>query len=385
MDGLRLIARANLPVVRFPRRKRTARCTVESYAKRWIQRTAVYLARETFRGYEHCLRVYIIPELGNIRFARLTRDKVAQFIIALSDHGLMRNTVSNVIVVLRRMYYDAMEHGEVLYNPAAGALRGIENRRARPPYEPFSLEEARRFLIAAKKYESHWYPILLCALTTGMRQGELLALRPHDIDFVTGFITVRSSFYRGVYNPPKNHKIRRIDMNERLAEVLSQFLRWKIALSLELEREKPRNERRTKEKVLAEVMEKPLFASLYGGTLHDHKVYKAFRRTLRRAGLRHIRFHDLRHTFATLLLQQGESIAYVRDQLGHHSIQMTMDFYGHLVARSNKAAVNDLVGSIDDASIRLAERVDRRTNVTILTRKSDYLRRSWILGEIPKQ
>jgi integrase len=276
------------------------------------------------------------------------------------------------------MYYDAMEHGEVLHNPAAGALRGIENRRARPPYEPFSLEEARRFLIAAKTYEPHWYPILLCALTTGMRQGELLALRPHDIDFVTGFITVRSSFHRGVYNPPKNHKIRRIDMNERLADVLSRFLTWKIALALELEHERPRNERRTKEKVLAEVREKQLFATLYGGRLHDHKVYKAFRRTLKKAGLRRIRFHDLRHTFATLLLQQGESPAYVRDQLGHHSIQMTMDFYGHLVARSNKVAANDLVNSIDDTSIRPAKRRDRRTNVTTVMRKSDYLRRSWI-------
>ena len=378
MDPIRLVARANRPTVRLESRKRTACCTVERYAKRWIQRTAVYLAPETLRGYRHCLRIYIIPELGNIRFTRLTRDKVAQFINDLSDRGLMRGTVSNIIVVLRRMYYDAMEHGEVLYNPASGALRGIENRRARPPYEPFSLEEARRFLVAAKKYEPHWYPILLCALTTGMRQGELLALRPSDIDFVSGFITVRSSFHRGVYNPPKNHKIRRIDMNERLAEVLSRYLNWKIALALELKHETPRNERRSKEKVLADVMEKSLFTTLYDCTLYDHTVYKAFRRTLKKAGLRHIRFHDLRHTFASLLLQQGESLAYVRDQLGHYSIQMTADYYGHLVARSNKAAVNDLVSSVDYASFRPAERVDRRTNATIVTRKSDYLRRSWI-------
>src|ERR1043166_701025 len=89
MDPIRLVARANRPTVRLESRKRTACCTVERYAKRWIQRTAVYLAPETLRGYRHCLRIYIIPELGNIRFTRLTRDKVAQFINDLSRVSLV--------------------------------------------------------------------------------------------------------------------------------------------------------------------------------------------------------------------------------------------------------------------------------------------------------
>jgi len=211
-----------------------------------------------------------------------------------------------------------------------------------------------------------------------MRRGELLALRPYDIDFQLGFINVRSSLHGGILMPPKNYKIRRIDMNERLAEVLSHFLNWKIALAFELEREKPRNERCTKEKVLAEVMEKPLFTSLYSGRLHPGSIHQAFRRNLNKAGLRHIRFHDLRHTFATLLIQQGESLAYVRDQLGHHSIQTTIDFYGHLLAGSNKAAVECLASAIDERSITPEpERFNKRTTA-IVTRKSDYLRTSWI-------
>ena len=375
----RFIRRMNRLAVQFPPRKRLPpNCTVEAYAKRWIRRVAIYLRAGTLHGYEQHLRDNIIPALGNRAFTSLTRDEVAQFMLILFKRGLRRYTVVNAIKVLRRMYYDAIEHGEVLYNPVSGALRGLYRAHERTTIEPLRIEEARCFLSTAKRYNPHWYPLFLCAITTGMRRGELLALRPCDMDFELGFINVRSSIQGGIRILPKTYKIRRIDLNERLAEVLSRYLNWKIALALELKHETPRNERRSKEKVLADVMEKSLFTTLYDCTLYDHTVYKAFRRTLKKAGLRHIRFHDLRHTFASLLLQQGESLAYVRDQLGHYSIQMTADYYGHLVARSNKAAVNDLVSSVDYASFRPAERVDRRTNVTIVTRKSDYLRRSWI-------
>ena len=82
--------------------------------------------------------------------------------------------------------------------------------------------------------------------------------------------------------------------------------------------------------------------------LKDRYFYKCFEK----AGLRHIRFHDLRHTFATLLLQNGESLAYVKDQLGHSSIRMTVDVYGHLVPGANRQAVNKLP-SLDQGPIEL--------------------------------
>ena len=79
------------------------------------------------------------------------------------------------------------------------------------------------------------------------------------------------------------------------------------------------------------------------GHVDTHNVRKrGFRRALRKAGLRQVRIHDLRHGYATLLLQQGESLAYVRDQLGHGSIQLTVDTYGHLIPGANREAVNRL-------------------------------------------
>ena len=102
--------------------------------------------------------------------------------------------------------------------------------------------------------------------------------------------------------------------------------------------------RREREKYLAKGLELPpvVFASDTGGYLDVGNVRRAFYRLLTAAGLRHIRFHDLRHSFATLLIQQGESLAYVRDQMGHASIQITVHTYGHLVPGGNRAAVDRL-------------------------------------------
>ena len=375
----RFIRRMNRLAVQFPPRKRLPpNCTVEAYAKRWIRRVAIYLRAGTLHGYEQHLRDNIIPALGNRAFTSLTRDEVAQFILILFKRGLRRYTVVNAIKVLRRMYYDAIEHGEVLYNPVSGALRGLYRAHERTTIEPLRIEEARCFLSTAKRYNPHWYPLFLCAITTGMRRGELLALRPCDMDFELGFINVRSSIQGGIRILPKTYKIRRIDLNERLAEVLSRYLNRKIAFALELERDKLHAERRPKQAVVAEVMAKPLFTSLYGGKLCASVLSQAFQRTLKKAGLRHIRFHDLRHTFASLLLQQGESIAYVRDQLGHCSIQMTLDYYGHLFAGSNKAAVRCLASAIDDGSIKPEPTALYKRRIAIATRQSDYLRTSWL-------
>jgi integrase len=95
-----------------------------------------------------------------------------------------------------------------------------------------------------------------------------------------------------------------------------------------------------------------MFCSEHGGLLHPHNLRdRIFYGLLKKAGLRQVRFHDLRHTFASLLLQQGESPVYVKEQLGHSSIQITVDCYGHLIPGGNKQAVDRLdEGEVSDAS-----------------------------------
>jgi len=167
---------------------------------------------------------------------------------------------------------------------------------------------------------------LLCALRTGLRCGELLGLQWGDVDLTGRFLWVRRNLVKGVLTTPKNHQQRRVDVSQQLAEALIVLRREERARWLKKGKRLP----------------VWVFASQDGTALDEANVRHMFYRILEKAGLRRIRFHDLRHTFASLLIQQGESLAYVRDQMGHASIQITADVYGHLVPGANREAVNRL-------------------------------------------
>jgi len=204
----------------------------------------------------------------------------------------------------------------------------------KPEIRPLSREEVRIFLDASGTHASREYPLFLCAVRTGMRLGELLGLQWGDIDFHGRFIDVRRNRVAGRTTTPKNGKTRRIDMSAQLTETFRALLTARKAEAL----------RRGWKEVPEWV-----FCNEEGGPLDgDNLRHRVFYRVLAKAGLRRVRFHDLRHTFASLLIQNGESLAYVKDQLGHSSIQVTVDIYGHLIPGANRAAVDRL----DDATGR---------------------------------
>ncbi|MBI4490242.1 MAG: tyrosine-type recombinase/integrase, partial [Deltaproteobacteria bacterium] len=162
---------------------------------------------------------------------------------------------------------------------------------------------------------------------------------------------------------PKSGKARRVDMSMQLTNTLDALLAQKKAEALKREMEKRTDERRKTEQVLAEVMDSWVFTTPIGTQLDPNNMRKhLFYRALHLAELRRVRFHDLRHTFASLLIQQGESLAYVKDQLGHHSIQITVDIYGNLVPGGNRQAVDRL----DDVETR-TEEVSRESGHKMVT------------------
>jgi integrase len=222
------------------------------------------------------------------------------------------------------------EAGLQLPNPAARIGRFLRDRGdpARR-IDPLTAEEEARLLgLARHSYPRH-FSLLLCALRTGMRLGELLGLQWGDIDFQGRFIEVRRSLVEGGrIELPKNGKIRRVDLSLLLGETLEK-LRVRRA-----EEALAKGWKQVPEWVFCNEEGRPIWKSDF-----ERRV---FHKALEKAGLRRIRFHDLRHTFASRLLQNGESIVYVKDQLGHHSIKVTVDVYGHLVPGANKAAVDRL-------------------------------------------
>jgi len=181
-------------------------------------------------------------------------------------------------------------------------------------------------------HRARHYPILAAALYTGARQGELLALQWGDIDWHGKFIEIRRANWRGIISSPKSGKGRRVDLADHLAGILSEHGRVLVAEALKGGRPMP----------------EWVFPSEEGTALDAANLRKVFAKVLKKAGLRHIRFHDLRHTFASWLIANGESLAYVKDQMGHHSIQITVDTYGHLIPGANREAVNRLAEMVEN-------------------------------------
>jgi integrase len=214
--------------------------------------------------------------------------------------------------------------------PANPALRmGRYLRRGDEPkreIQALTREEAAHLVAVAREHFPRWYPWVLCALRTGLRLGELLALEWADLDWNGRFLVVRRNLVRGVLTTPKSHQRRRVDMSTQLASALIEWRKEQRARWLKKGKELP-----------------PwVFPSLEGTALEERNVRHVFKRLLAKAELREIRLHDLRHSFASLLLQQGESVVYVKEQLGHASIQITVDTYGHLIPGANRAAVDRL-------------------------------------------
>ena len=177
------------------------------------------------------------------------------------------------------------------------------------------------------------YPLFLTALRAGLRLGELLALQWQDIQFGDSeddpnrFILVRHNFTRRQFTTTKNRRERRVDLSKELRRVLMDL-----------------RDQRTLEAMSSGSFDGPaqprtsklVFPSQTGGPLEGSNLYnRDFLPSLEAAGIRRITFDALRHTFASLLIQQGASLAYVKEQLGHSSIQVTVDTYGHLIPGGN--------------------------------------------------
>lgn len=306
--------------------------TFKSYSEAWLKTVTGALKASTVVFYERALTTHVWPALGARPVTSIRRRDCRDLIGRCRAKGLRVATVKGILRALSTVLSQAVEDELLMANPALRMgkylRQGDEPKRE---IQPLTRPEITHLLAVTKVHFPRWHPLLLCALRTGLRQGELLGLRWADIDFAGRFIAVNQNLVRGIITTPKNHQRRRVDMSGQLAETLAA------------------ERLRQKQHALKTAKPSPaaVFPSTDGTMLDEANVRHMFYRILEKAQLRRIRFHDLRHTFATLLILQGESLAYVRDQLGHRSIQVTVDIYGHAVPGGNRAAVDRL----DDAAL----------------------------------
>jgi integrase len=302
--------------------------TFGEVAERWLEDFVAVMRRPaTYRRYADSLRLHVNPALGSRPIDQVKRSEVRDLLLARYRKGLSKSSVSMIRDTISGVMQYAIDEEIITANPVLGITKKLNlTRRSKAEGEALTAEEVAAFLEACQRHYPQHHPFFLCAFRTGMRLGELLALQWGDIDWQGQFIRVERSFKNGQLSHTKTGRVRRVDVSDQLREALSGLLTAR------------------KREALAQGWAEPVKWVFHhkGEPWAQNSARNYFKRILRKAGLREIRFHDIRHTFASLLLSFGQSPVYVKDQLGHSSISITVDIYGHMIPTSNREAVNQL-------------------------------------------
>jgi len=310
--------------------------TIGQYAERWVALIRQTIKPRTLKSYQDTVRLHLLPTLAAVQVRKLHKGQVKALLAAKLQAGLSRNSVRIIHATLRAMLNAAVDDGVILANPADKLARKLKLTQPAKAHQEevkaLSREQLAGFLATAAEVEPRCAPLFFTMARTGLRLGEALALQWEDVDTAAREIRVARAFSGGELGTPKSGHGRTVDMSRQLAGVFDEL--WALWAAEKLRRG-------------WKDMPPWVFRSTAGTPLDLHNVEKAFKRVLKKASLPlHFSPHSLRHTYASLLLQQGESPVYVQRQLGHASIQLTVDTYGKWLPMGNKAAVDRL----DDGS-----------------------------------
>lgn len=310
----------------------TERQTLARFLQSWLAEVVKQSVRpKTFNTYEYIVKLHIEPELGKKVLTKLSPQDVQRFLNEKLESGLSARTVRHINDTLRCSLNVALKWGLVSRNVAT--LVGPP-RIQRKEIRSFTPDEARTFLktIKGDRLEA----LFSVALSLGLRQGEALGLRWQDVDFEARTLRVIYALQRieGRLQlvEPKTERSRRV---LPLPETVHSALRSHRSRQLE---ERLALGSCWKETGL-------VFTSTIGTPLEPRNVVRKFHALLKKAGLPHSRFHDLRHSCASLLLAQGVPARTVMDVLGHSQISLTMNTYAHVMPAMKQDAM-DLMESI---------------------------------------
>ena len=281
--------------------------TFEEYAKCWLEDYIKPLRRSsTYERYGDILKRHVFPTFGNKLISEIKRSEIRNLILKKSKAGLSRSMICLIRDVMSGTMGYAVEDELIPGNPVSGILKRLKlERDKRITVEPMTEQEVELFLETCFRHYHEYGEFFLCAFRTGMRLGELLGLQWSDIDWNQKFIRVERSYKRGQFDKTKTGRVRRVDMSDQLAASLKTLLTKRKKEALKDGLGEPA-------KFIFQRDDKPM---------EQNYIRRIYKRILVKAGIREMRIHDIRHTFASLLLSKGESPVYVKEQLGHSSIQ----------------------------------------------------------------
>ena len=293
--------------------------TVGDYLYRWLSNSVKDTVRErTYERYEEILRLHVKPALGRLKLKALTPAHLQDFYRDRLDNGFSPATVQKIHVILHKALSQAVSWSLVPRN-AGEAVRAP--RPAPKEMQPLSPDEARRLLETAggDRLEA----LYVLAIHTGMRQGELLGLKWENVDLAANAIRVRHTLLRTkgrvILGEPKTKKSRRtVHLTGAASRALEEHLERQLKVM----------------EHLGDLYRDQglVFTTEVGTPINPSNLRKrSFAPLLRKASLPRLRFHDLRHTCATLLLSKNIHPKYVQELLGHATVSITLDTYSHVL------------------------------------------------------
>jgi integrase len=264
--------------------------TVKEFLERWLENTVKpQVAPTTHNRYEQHVRLHLVPHLGRFRISKLTALHVEQLYADMTTAGASTHEQRKVGTALRTALKHAVRHRLIGHNVATDVPKP---KPTKEEIHPLNQVQVGGFLKAAKK--DRLYPLYVLALDTGMRQGELFGLQWPDIDFETGSVQVQ-------------HSLEEIKGRLRLKDVKTAKARRRIDLA-NFTLDVLNNHRKRMLVEGRDVKTGPVFCATDGGWLRKSNfARRSFKPALKRGSLPDIRFHDLRHTCATLLLLADET------------------------------------------------------------------------------
>ena len=290
------------------------------------------LAPRTYEYYNNLINNLIVPVLGNIKLSELKTTHIQQFIKYLqSNNNNSPATIKRKLAVLQSILKQAVKLDIIESSPAIAEKLTLP-KVVTPKVEIFTKQEAAEMLSCLEDEPLQFQVLVNLAIMTGARLGELTGLKFSDIDYQTNKITIERSIYKVSGQPirtkaPKDNDIRIIAVNNYCIDLIRLL-------------------KSEKEKQAIEQAEKWtngnwLFTQRNGKIIYPQTLSKQFSEFLKKNGLKHRKFHSLRHTSATLLLYGGVNIKQVQERLGHGDISTT-NKYLHCIAEADEEAANVL-------------------------------------------
>jgi integrase len=310
-----------------------SKMSYSAFVEEWFKTKKRKLGKQTIEVHKMYLDKYILPSLGEKTLAALKTSHIDDLIEKMHDKGYSPSTIKKAVNIIKNSLEYAVFHEVLIKNVAKKATLPKEEKNEMSVWNE---EEVNRFLKAAKN--DRLYPLFYLALMSGLRQGELLGLRWKDLDLENHFLTINQVLAhngKDIIKGTKTKKSKRIvNLTESTVHVL------KVHRKSVLE-EKLLNGKSYQDQDL-------VFCTQMGTPVHPSNLRnRVFNKLIEAANVPKIRFHDMRHTHATLLLSKGVNVKVISERLGHSNSKITLDTYSHVLPTMQKDAMDKLDSMIN--------------------------------------